>query len=140
MATCRLSPASALRVCADYRFRCDRLGDARGQRRDPDRRSQHGRSRGQSSSRGETSWNLYRCWIAPGATGRPRPCLALTRGAHHGTSLRYPPDPPTVEEIIAVMCATGQGPEGIRLRGVIIVLWRAGLRISEALVLAENDL
>ena len=27
-----------------------------------------------------------------------------------------------------------------RLRGVIIVLWRAGLRISEALALAESDL
>jgi site-specific recombinase XerD len=28
----------------------------------------------------------------------------------------------------------------MRLRGVIIVLWRAGLRISEALALAETDL
>jgi site-specific recombinase XerD len=54
--------------------------------------------------------------------------------------LRYPPDPPTVEEIIAVMRAAGDGPEGIRLRGVIVVLWRAGLRISEALALAETDL
>jgi hypothetical protein len=31
--------------------------------------------------------------------------------------LRYPPDPPTVEEIIAVMRAAGDGPEGMRLRG-----------------------
>src|SRR5947209_8973219 len=54
--------------------------------------------------------------------------------------LRYPPDPPTVEEIIAVMRAAGERPEGVRLRGVIIVLWRAGLRISEALALAETDL
>ncbi|MGN6169193.1 MAG: tyrosine-type recombinase/integrase [Solirubrobacteraceae bacterium] len=54
--------------------------------------------------------------------------------------LRYPPDPPTVEEIIAVMRAAGDGPDGIRLRGVIIVLWRAGLRISEALALRETDL
>ena len=54
--------------------------------------------------------------------------------------LRYPPDPPTVEEIIAVMQAAGDGPEGIRLRGVIIVLWRAGLRINEALGLTETDL
>jgi integrase len=28
----------------------------------------------------------------------------------------------------------------MRLRGLIIVLWRAGLRISEALALAETDL
>ncbi len=54
--------------------------------------------------------------------------------------LRYPPDPPTVEEIVAVMRAAGDCPEGVRLRGVIIVLWRAGLRISEALALNETDL
>jgi integrase len=52
----------------------------------------------------------------------------------------YPPDPPTVEEIIAVMRAAGDDADGIRLRGVIVVLWRAGLRISEALALTETDL
>ena len=45
--------------------------------------------------------------------------------------LRYRPDPPTVEEIVAVMSVAGDAPDGIRLRGVIVVLWRAGLRISE---------
>jgi len=54
--------------------------------------------------------------------------------------LRYPPDPPTVEEIVAVMRAAGDSQEGVRLRGVIVVLWRAGLRISEALALTESDL
>jgi len=54
--------------------------------------------------------------------------------------LTYPPDPPTVEEIIAVMRAAGEGPEGVRLRGIIVLLWRAGLRISEALALNETDL
>ena len=54
--------------------------------------------------------------------------------------LRYRPDPPTVEEIVAVMRSTGDDPDGLRLRGVIIILWRAGLRISEALALAESDL
>jgi len=53
---------------------------------------------------------------------------------------RYPPDPPTVEEIIAVMGAAGDDPEGRRLRGMIVMLWRAGLRISEALALNETDL
>lgn len=53
---------------------------------------------------------------------------------------RYPPDPPTVEEIIAVMRAAGDDPDGLRLRGVIVMLWRAGLRISEALSLNETDL
>jgi site-specific recombinase XerD len=45
-----------------------------------------------------------------------------------------------VEEIIAVMRAAGDDPDGARLRGLIVVLWRAGLRISEALGLAESDL
>ena len=35
--------------------------------------------------------------------------------------LRYPPDPPTVEEIVAVTAAAGDSREGIRLRGVIVV-------------------
>ena len=45
-----------------------------------------------------------------------------------------------MEEIIAVMRAAGDGTEAMRLRGLVIVLWRAGLRISEALALAETDL
>jgi integrase len=55
---------------------------------------------------------------------------------------RYPADPPTVEEIIAVMHAAGADSDrdAVRLRGLIIVLWRAGLRISEALALSESDL
>ena len=59
--------------------------------------------------------------------------------APRNKGLRYPPDPPTVEEIIAVMDA-GHDPDGLRLRGLIVVLWRAGLRISEALALVETDL
>jgi site-specific recombinase XerC len=54
--------------------------------------------------------------------------------------LRYPADPPTVEEIIAVMHAAGDDAEAVRLRGLIVVLWRAGLRVSEALALTESDL
>ena len=53
---------------------------------------------------------------------------------------RYPADPPRVEEIVAVMKAAGDGPFGWRLRGLIVILWRAGLRISEALALMEADL
>ena len=76
--------------------------------------------------------------------GRRRSQATLS-GFHQGRvprnkGLRYPPDPPPVEEIIAVMRAAGDGPEAMRLRGLIIVLWRAGLRISEALALAETDL
>ena len=54
--------------------------------------------------------------------------------------LRYPPDPPRVEEIVAVMRHAGVGIHGDRMRGLVVVLWRAGLRIAEALDLAESDL
>lgn len=53
---------------------------------------------------------------------------------------RYPADPPTVEEIIAVMRQAGRGADGARLRALMVILWRAGLRIGEALDLAETDL
>ena len=53
---------------------------------------------------------------------------------------RYPADPPKVEEMIAVMRAAGDTPHGRRLRGLIVILWRAGLRLHEALALAEADL
>ena len=49
------------------------------------------------------------------------------------------PIPPTVEEIMAVMRRAGDGVHGRRRRGLIVVLWRAGLRICEALALAEAD-
>src|SRR5438270_7070425 len=53
---------------------------------------------------------------------------------------RYPADPPRVEEIVAVMRAAGAGPSGDRLRALVVVLWRAGLRVGEALALVESDL
>jgi hypothetical protein len=51
---------------------------------------------------------------------------------HQGRSprnkgMRYPADPPTVEEIIAVIRAAGDDADGLRLCGVIIV---AGLEPS----------
>jgi site-specific recombinase XerD len=54
--------------------------------------------------------------------------------------LRDPPDPPTVEEIVAVMRAAGDGIHGARVRALVVLLWRAGLRINEALTLTEHDL
>jgi site-specific recombinase XerD len=54
--------------------------------------------------------------------------------------MRYPADPPTVEEIVAVMRHTGEARHGWRPRAMIVVLWRGGLRIQEGLALAEHDL
>jgi site-specific recombinase XerC len=78
------------------------------------------------------------------AAGRPRSPATLP-GYHAGRLprnkwRRYPADPPRVEEIVAVMRAAGERPHGHRARGLIVVLWRAGLRISEALALNEADL
>jgi site-specific recombinase XerD len=53
---------------------------------------------------------------------------------------RYPADPPTVDEIVAVMRQARQARHGHRLSGLIVVLWRAGLRIQEALSRIETDL
>lgn len=59
--------------------------------------------------------------------GRRRSPATLP-GYHRGRpprnkGLRYPPDSPSVKEIIAVMRATGDDLEGVRLRGLIVVLW-----------------
>lgn len=54
--------------------------------------------------------------------------------------LSYPADPPRGEEIVAVMRQAGGGVHGDRARGLIVVLWRAGLRIGAAPDLHEMDL
>jgi Phage integrase family len=54
--------------------------------------------------------------------------------------MRYPADPPTVEEIVAVMRHAADDRRGWRLRAMIVMLWRAGLRVQEALARAEHDL
>lgn len=53
---------------------------------------------------------------------------------------RYPADPPRVEEIVRVLREAGDDAHGRRLRGLVIVMWRTGLRVSEALDLNEADL
>jgi integrase len=78
------------------------------------------------------------------AAGRRRSPATLP-GYHAGRpprnkGIRYPADPPTIDEIVAVMRHTADDRHGWRLRAMIVVLWRAGLRIHEALALAEHDL
>ena len=77
------------------------------------------------------------------AVGRPRSKVTLpgylAGRAPHNKGMRYPADPPRVEEIIAVMRQAGEDRHGLRIRAVIAVLWRGGLRISESLALSETD-
>jgi integrase len=78
------------------------------------------------------------------AAGRRR-SPATMPGYHAGRPLRnkgrlYPADPPTVEEIVAVMREASDDRHGYRLRALVVVLWRGGLRVAEALALGERDL
>jgi integrase len=70
---------------------------------------------------------------------------ATMPGYHAGRSprnkgIRYPADPPTVEEIVAAMRHAADDRHGWRVRAMIVVLWRAGLLVQEALALTEHDL
>jgi site-specific recombinase XerD len=78
------------------------------------------------------------------AAGRRR-SPATMPGYHAGRAPRnkgqlYPADPPTVEEIVALMREAVDDRHGWRLRALIVVLWRGGLRVQEALTLGERDL
>jgi hypothetical protein len=63
------------------------------------------------------------------AAGRRRSPATLP-GYHAGRAprnkgMRYPADPPTVDEIVAVMRHTADDRHGWRVRAMIVVLWRA---------------
>jgi site-specific recombinase XerD len=78
------------------------------------------------------------------AAGRRRSPATLP-GYHAGRPPRnkgrlYPAAPPTVEDIVALMREASDDRHGYRLRALIVVLWRGGLRIAEALALGERDL
>src|SRR5512132_88641 len=78
------------------------------------------------------------------AAGR-RSSPATMPGYHGGrpprnNGMRYPADPPVIDEIVAVMRHTSDDRHGWRVRAMIVVLGRAGLRIQEALALAEHDI
>jgi site-specific recombinase XerD len=78
------------------------------------------------------------------AAGRRR-SPATMPGYHAGREPRnkgrtYPADPPTVDEIVAVMRQPGESRHALRTRALTVVLWRSALRIQEALALNETDL
>jgi site-specific recombinase XerD len=78
------------------------------------------------------------------SAGRRRSSATMP-GYHAGcaprnTGLRYAADPPTVEGIVSVMRQARDDRHGWRLRALVVVLWRGGLRVQEALALGERDL
>lgn len=52
---------------------------------------------------------------------------------------KYPATPPTEEEVMRLLDACKNNPAGRRLRALIVIQWRSGLRVSEALDLNRND-
>jgi DNA modification methylase len=78
------------------------------------------------------------------ARGRHR-SPANRPGAHRGVApankgLRYPPDPPTVTECMAMLRACPPTPYGRRLYAAIMLMWQGALRAFEALAVTEADL
>jgi site-specific recombinase XerD len=68
----------------------------------------------------------------------------LTAEYHRGrkpgnAGKRYPAEPLAEREVLALMAYCGRGPGGYRNRALIAVMWRSGLRVSEALALAPKD-
>ena len=64
----------------------------------------------------------------------------LAGRAPRNKGMQYPPDPPRPEEIVQVMRQAGSDRHGLRVRALIAVLWRGGVRVSEALALRETDI
>jgi integrase len=92
------------------------------------------------SSRTTNGWSdeAYLSRI-PGRSGNPRERNSLWHYGPGNGAIQLD-DPPTVDEIVAVMRHTPNDRHGRRLRAMIVVLWRAGLRIQEAPALTEHDL
>lgn len=54
---------------------------------------------------------------------------------------KLPPEPLTRDEVEALLQAcSNQAPTGVRNRALIVLLWRAGLRVGESLALRPKDL
>ena len=54
--------------------------------------------------------------------------------------IRFPPEPLNESEVAGLLAACAEDAAGTRNRALVVVLWRAGLRISEALGLFPKDL
>jgi hypothetical protein len=80
----------------------------------------------------------HQCPMPPVGVARPRPRPATTPDVRAAT--RDCATPPTRRPWKRSWREASDNPHGFRLRAPIVVLWRGGLRIQEALALGERDL
>ncbi len=67
--------------------------------------------------------------------------MVSKRNSSSNKGKRLPPEPLTPEEVTRLLRAPStRAPTGVRNRALLVVLYRAGLRISEALALRPKDL
>lgn len=52
---------------------------------------------------------------------------------------RYPPQTLTTAEVESLMAACGDSPAGVRMKALVVVMWRTALRCSEVLALMPWD-
>ena len=96
-----------------------------------------------ASQRGESVMSAGSTFGVNAAGRRRSPATMpgyLAGRAPRNKGMQYPPDPPRAEEIVLMMRQAGHDRHWLRVRALIAVLWRGGLRISEALALNETDI
>lgn len=80
--------------------------------------------------------------VLMGRNGRPRAAVTMPghgkgqRPLNYG--LRFPADPPTADEVLRILDACDDTTTDIRNRALFTLLWRSGLRVSEALALRPH--
>jgi integrase len=73
--------------------------------------------------------------------GRPIPDNAWRKGRPSPTKgKRYPPDPPSREQILRALGTLGESRQDLRLAALIVILWRGALTIGEVLRAMPDDL
>lgn len=80
--------------------------------------------------------------VLMGRNGRPRAAVTMPghgkgrRPLNHG--LKFPADPPTSDEVLRILEACDDTLTDRRNRALFTLLWRSGLRVSEALALLPH--
>lgn len=66
--------------------------------------------------------------------------VGISGGVKTPPKRTYPPEPLDHDEVMKLLAACGDDPLGLRDRALVAVMYRAGLRVSEALALLPKDI